>query len=72
MSLASLILRESSWRAGIEYAQLRDRSSHGIENVCDLNTIDAIHHHAMLETGIAYMHFKFKVGIDGIRMSLAL
>jgi hypothetical protein len=29
--------------------------------VCDRNAIDAIHHHAMLETGIAYMHFKFKV-----------
>jgi hypothetical protein len=72
LSLASLSLREFSWCAGIQYTQLRDRSSHGIENVCDLNTIDAIHHYAMLETGIAYMHFKLKVGVDGIRMSLAL
>lgn len=72
MSLGSLILREFSWRAGIQYTQLRDRSSHGIENVWDLNTIDAIHHHSMLETGIAYMHFKLIVGVDGIRMSLAL
>jgi hypothetical protein len=40
--------------------------------VCDLNAIDAILHYAMLEAGIAYMHFKLKVGVDGMRISLAL
>jgi hypothetical protein len=40
--------------------------------VCDLNAIDAIRRRAMLETGIARMHFKLKAGVDGVRISLAL
>ena len=35
-----------------------------IEGVRDLNAIDATHYDAMLETRIAYMRFKFKVGVE--------
>ena len=35
-----------------------------IEGVRDLNAIDATHYDAVLETRIAYIRFKFKVGVE--------
>ena len=35
-----------------------------VEGVRDLNEIDATHYDAVFETRIAYMRFKFKVGVE--------
>jgi hypothetical protein len=40
-----------------------------IEGVHDLKEIDATHYDAVLETSVAYMRFKFKVGVEMIKMT---
>jgi hypothetical protein len=39
-----------------------------IEGVHNLKEIDATHYDAILETSVAYMRFKFKVGVEMTRM----
>ena len=40
-----------------------------IDGVRDLKAIDATHFDAVLETSVAYMRFKFKVGVEMTRLS---
>jgi hypothetical protein len=40
-----------------------------IEGVHNLKEIDATHYDAILETSVAYMRFKFKVGVEMTRMT---
>jgi hypothetical protein len=40
-----------------------------IEGVHDLKEIDATHYDAVLETSVAYMRFKFRVGVEMTRMT---
>jgi hypothetical protein len=40
-----------------------------IDGVHDLREIDATHYDAVLETSVAYMRFKFKVGVEMIKMT---
>ena len=40
-----------------------------IEGVQDLNEIDPTHYEAVLETKVAYLRFKFKVGVEVTEMT---
>jgi carbon monoxide dehydrogenase subunit G len=40
-----------------------------VDGVRDLNEIDETHYTAVLETRVAYLKFKFKVGVEVVRIS---